>query len=57
MQILMRDLAAEAARPRQPLPVRYHQLFWLWFAFGFSAFGAVLAIFWLTIARPAIGSF
>ncbi|TIQ24017.1 DUF2269 family protein, partial [Mesorhizobium sp.] len=29
-------------------------LFWLWFAFGFPAFAAVLGIFWLMIARPAI---
>jgi uncharacterized membrane protein len=57
MQMRMRDLASEAARMRQPLPVRYHELFWLWFAFGFPAFGAVLAIFWLMIARPAIGGF
>jgi uncharacterized membrane protein len=55
MQMRMRDLAAEAARLGQSLPRRYHQLFWLWFAFGFPAFGAVLAIFWLMIARPAIG--
>src|SRR3954471_6731585 len=38
MQMRMRDLASEAARMRQPLPVRYHELFWLWFAFGFPAF-------------------
>jgi uncharacterized membrane protein len=29
-------------------------LFWTWFAFGFPAFAAVLAIFWLMIARPAM---
>jgi uncharacterized membrane protein len=32
----------------------YSRLFWWWFAFGFPAFGAVLLIFWLMIARPAI---
>jgi uncharacterized membrane protein len=56
MQMRMRDLAAEAACRNESLPQRYHQLFRLWFAFGFPAFGAVLAIFWLMIARPAIGS-
>lgn len=56
MQMRMRDLAAEAARRNQPLPHRYHQLFRLWFAFGFPAFGAVLAIFWLMITRSAFGS-
>ncbi|MER8371030.1 DUF2269 family protein, partial [Mesorhizobium sp. M1378] len=30
------------------------RLFWLWFAFGFPAFAAVLGIFWLMIVRPAI---
>ena len=56
IQMEMRRLAeAAAAVPKDaPLPMRYHKLFRLWFAFGFPAFGAVLAIFWLMIARPAI---
>lgn len=48
----MRDLALEAVAAGEPLPHLYHRLFWLWFAFGFPAFGAVLAIFWLMITRP-----
>lgn len=55
MQMRMRDLASAAARQGQPLPAEYHRLFRLWFAFGFPAFGAVLAIFWLMIARPQLG--
>ena len=55
MQITMRDLAAAAARKGEPLPPAYHRLFRLWFAFGFPAFAAVLAIFWLMIARPPLG--
>jgi uncharacterized membrane protein len=54
MQMRMRDLAAEAVRQRLPLPNLYHRLFWLWFAFGFPAFAAVLAIFWLMIAKPQL---
>ena len=54
MQMRMRDLAREAVRAGVPLPPRYYRLFWTWFAFGFPAFGAVMAIFWLMIARPAI---
>ena len=54
MQMRMRDLAADAARKGQPLPRAYHRLFRTWFAFGFPAFAAVLAIFWLMIAKPAI---
>jgi uncharacterized membrane protein len=54
MQMRMRELAAAAVAEGQLLPRAYHRLFWLWFAFGFPAFAAVLAIFWLMIARPAI---
>jgi uncharacterized membrane protein len=54
MQMRMRDLAAQAVRNGAPLPRMYHRLFWTWCAFGFPAFGAVVAIFWLMIARPSI---
>lgn len=52
MQMRMRDLAAAAASSGADLPPAYHRLFWWWFAFGFPAFAAVLAIFWLMIAKP-----
>ncbi len=54
MQIKMRDLAEAAAASGEPLPAAYYRLFRWWFAFGFPAFAAVLAIFWLMIARPPI---
>jgi uncharacterized membrane protein len=54
MQMEMRDLAAQAATSGNSLPQRYYQLFRWWFAFGFPAFAAVVAIFWLMISRPAI---
>jgi uncharacterized membrane protein len=54
MQARMRDLAAAAAADGRPLPPEYHRLFRWWFAFGFPAFAAVLAIFWLMIARPRL---
>jgi uncharacterized membrane protein len=54
MQMRMRDLATAAARSAEALPRRYHVLFRAWFAFGIPAFAAVLAIFWLMIARPEI---
>lgn len=53
MQMRMRDLARAALAADAPLPPIYHQLFRLWVWFGFPAFAAVLAIFWLMIARPA----
>lgn len=52
MQGRMRTLAQRAAEAGEPLPAAYHRLFRLWFAFGFPAFAAVVAIFWLMIARP-----
>jgi uncharacterized membrane protein len=54
MQSRMRTLASAAAGSGAPLPTEYHRLFRWWFAFGFPAFTAVLAIFWLMIARPEI---
>jgi uncharacterized membrane protein len=54
MQIRMRDLAEEAARKGRALPAEYYRLYRYWFAFGFPAFGAVLAIIWLMIAKPAL---
>ena len=53
IQIQIRDLAAEAAGRGTPLPERYHRLYRIWFALGFPAFAAVLAILWLMVARPA----
>jgi uncharacterized membrane protein len=57
MQARMRDLASAAAASGEPLPETYHRLFRCWVAFGFPAFAAVLAIFWLMIAKPQIGPF
>jgi uncharacterized membrane protein len=52
MQMRLRDLAATAAQTGAELPRDYHRLFWCWFAFGIPAFTAVVAIFWLMVARP-----
>ena len=52
MQARMRDLAAQAASTNAALPASYQRLFRLWFAFGFPAFGSVLLIIWLMIAKP-----
>ena len=54
MQMQMRDLAVQAAKTQSALPARYYRLFWTWFAFGFPAFGAVIAILWLMITKPAL---
>jgi uncharacterized membrane protein len=51
-QMRMRDIAEASDAAGMPLPQRYHRLFWTWFAFGFPAFGAIMVILWLMIARP-----
>lgn len=48
----LRDLARESVSRKTPLPPRYFTLFRWWFALGWPAFAAVLAIFWLMLARP-----
>jgi uncharacterized membrane protein len=53
MQMRMRDLANAAVATGTPLPDAYRRLFRWWFALGFPAFAAVLAIFWLMISRPS----
>lgn len=53
MQMRMRDFAIAAVAEAKPLPEEYRSLFRLWFAFGFPAFAAVLAILWLMIQRPS----
>ena len=53
IQARMQRLAQGAADAGEPLPGDYHRLFRLWFVFGFPAFAAVFAIFWLMIARPS----
>ena len=54
IQAQLRDLAHEAAAVGAELPPAYYRLYRIWFACGFPAFTAVLAIIWLMLARPAI---
>ncbi|MGJ5620070.1 DUF2269 family protein [Sulfitobacter sp. MF3-043] len=52
IQKQLRDLAQTAAAQGIPLPPRFHRLYRIWFACGFPAFAAVLAILWLMITKP-----
>jgi uncharacterized membrane protein len=54
LQWRMRELAADAARDRIALPEKFHRYFRFWFALGWPAFIAVLAIFWLMVMKPAL---
>lgn len=54
MQIRLRNLARAAQAAGKELPAEYHRLYRWWFAFGFPAFAAVLAIVWLMLTKPDI---
>ena len=52
IQIRLRDLARAARDAGGPLPDCYRRLYRIWFACGFPAFFAVLAIVWLMLTKP-----
>ncbi len=54
IQIRLRDLARSAASLGEPLPAQWYRLYRIWFACGFPAFFAVLAIIWLMLTKPDI---
>lgn len=54
IQIRLRRLAASARDAGTALPPAYHRLYRIWFACGFPAFIAVLAIIWLMLTKPNI---
>jgi uncharacterized membrane protein len=54
LQLRIRDLAARAARDGCVLPSQYHRCMRWWFVLGWPAFAAVLATFWLMVAKPAL---
>jgi uncharacterized membrane protein len=53
IQIHMRDLAQVAARENTPLPAAYWRWEKIWTVLGFPAFFALVAVFWLMIAKPS----
>ena len=53
IQKQLQHLSAQAAADGTPLSPRYHRLYTIWFACGFPAFAAVMAILWLMITKPA----
>ena len=55
IQTRLRDLARDTVVAGTVLPPSYYRLFRIWFACGFPAFFAVLAILWLMLMRPEIG--
>lgn len=55
LQWRARELAQAAWRADTPLPAAYHRAMRWWFALGWPAFLAVIATFWLMVAKPALG--
>jgi uncharacterized membrane protein len=53
MQIRMRDMAREAAAAGAALPPRYFRMLAWWVALGFVAFGALVMVFLLMVAKPS----
>lgn len=52
IQIRMRTLAQAAATRGEPLPPRYFALLKVWTALGVPAFLALVAVFYLMVAKP-----
>ncbi|MBB2496955.1 DUF2269 family protein [Aquipseudomonas ullengensis] len=52
LQMRVRDMATQALRDGTPLPERANQYMRIWFALGWPAFLAFIAIFWLMVAKP-----
>ena len=53
MQLRMREMAEMAAARGEALPSRYWVLLWRWAALGMPAFFALVAVFYLMVAKPA----
>jgi uncharacterized membrane protein len=53
MQMQMRDMAQQAASSGAELPARYRRLLRWWVALGMVAFLALVAVFYLMVAKPA----
>ena len=51
LQVMLRD-EAERAPSTAALPAHFHMIFKWWVALGIPAFCAVLAIYWLMVAKP-----
>ena len=52
LQLRMARMAAQAAAQQTPLPAAYWRCARWWEALGYPAFVAMLAVFWLMVAKP-----
>jgi len=51
LQMRIRDVTRDA----QALPEEAKRAYRIWFALGWPAFAALIAIFWLMVAKPGLG--
>jgi uncharacterized membrane protein len=51
LQIKMRNILAECIAQQKPIPTQYEYLFRMWYLLGFPAFGCLLIIFYLMVAK------
>ncbi|MCP3968737.1 MAG: DUF2269 domain-containing protein [Rhodobacteraceae bacterium] len=54
LQIRIRDLSGAVLADGGPLPRAARRLYRIWFALGWPAFAALLAVFWLMVAKPSL---
>jgi uncharacterized membrane protein len=54
LQIRMRDIARAADSAAAPLPPLYWRYASIWFWLGVPAFAALLVVYWLMLAKPAV---
>ena len=52
IQVRMRRIAEQCVLEGTALPPHYHRLFRAWFWLGWPAFIALVAVFWLMVAKP-----
>lgn len=52
LQLRVARIAAQCARDAAPLPEAYHRAMRAWFWLGWPAFIALIAVFWLMVAKP-----
>lgn len=54
LQISIRDMASEASTREADLPQAAFRAYRIWFALGWPAFIALIGVFWLMVAKPAL---
>lgn len=54
LQIRIRDLAQQALTNGTDLPEEALRAYRVWFTLGWPAFAALIAVFWLMVAKPAL---